>query len=152
MKQRITAVSLALCFLATAAFAAGPEIGTWKLNESKSQLGGGSKNTKVVYQEAGDQWKVTVWSVDPKGNKGKNEWKGKPDGKFYPVTGDAWSDSRSLKKVSANTYSLVSKKGGKTVGTGKIVYAKDGKSRTVTVSGTGPDGKKFKSTAFYDKS
>jgi hypothetical protein len=34
---------------------------------------------------------------------------------------------------------------------GKIVISADGKSRTVTVSGTDPMGKKMESTAVYDK-
>jgi hypothetical protein len=42
-------------------------------------------------------------------------------------------------------------KDGKTVWTGRIEVAKDGKSRTVTVSGTDADGKKFKGKTAYDK-
>ena len=57
-----------------------------------------------------------------------------------------------MKKVNGNTFMFTEKKGGKTTLTGKIIYAKDGKSRTVTVWGKGADGKKFTSTAFYDKS
>jgi hypothetical protein len=34
---------------------------------------------------------------------------------------------------------------------GRIVVAADGKSRTVTVTGTDAAGKKFTSTAVYDK-
>jgi hypothetical protein len=35
--------------------------------------------------------------------------------------------------------------------TGRVVVSADGKSRTVTTSGTTPKGKKFKNTAVYDK-
>jgi hypothetical protein len=35
--------------------------------------------------------------------------------------------------------------------TGRIVVAADGKSRTVTTTGMTAKGKKFKSTAVYDK-
>jgi hypothetical protein len=34
---------------------------------------------------------------------------------------------------------------------GRIVVSKDGKSRTVTTSGTNPEGKKVSGTAVYDK-
>jgi hypothetical protein len=43
------------------------------------------------------------------------------------------------------------KKGGKVMASGKIVVAPDGKSRTVTTSGIGPNGKKFHNTAVFDK-
>ena len=43
------------------------------------------------------------------------------------------------------------KKGGKVTVTGKIVVSSDGKTRTVTTSGTTPQGKAFKNIAVYDK-
>ena len=43
------------------------------------------------------------------------------------------------------------KKGGKTTITGRIVASADGKSRTVTTTGTDAKGKKVTSTAVYDK-
>jgi hypothetical protein len=46
---------------------------------------------------------------------------------------------------------MVVKNGGKTTSTGRIVVAADGKSRTVTVSGTDSSGKKMSYTAVYDK-
>jgi flavin-dependent dehydrogenase len=46
---------------------------------------------------------------------------------------------------------LTTKKDGKVTITGRIVVAADGKSRTLTTSGTDAQGKKFKSIAVYDK-
>ena len=46
---------------------------------------------------------------------------------------------------------LTIKKAGKVVGTGRVVVAADGKSRTVTTNGTNSKGKKFKNVAVYDK-
>ncbi len=46
---------------------------------------------------------------------------------------------------------LVNKKDGKVTSSGRIVVAPGGKSRTVTITGTTPDGKKMSSTAVYDK-
>ena len=43
------------------------------------------------------------------------------------------------------------KKDGVVTTTGRIVVSADGKTRTVTTSGTDPQGKKFKNTAVYDK-
>jgi hypothetical protein len=46
---------------------------------------------------------------------------------------------------------LVSKKDSKVTATGKVVYAADGKTRTVTTQGRGPDGKPTRASQFYDK-
>jgi hypothetical protein len=43
------------------------------------------------------------------------------------------------------------KNGTKVTTTGRIVVSDDGKSRTVTARGTDAQGKKFESTAVYDK-
>ena len=67
------------------------------------------------------------------------------------MTGDPTSDARSYTKVNDRTMDFAVKKGGKTTITGRIVVAADGKSHTVTTSGTDPKGKKFKSTSVYDK-
>jgi len=153
MKARAIALTLALCFVAVAeCFAQDALMGTWKLNESKSKLAsGGPKNTTVVYEAAGDAVKVTVDGVGSDGKPTHNEWTGKFDGKDYPVTGDPMSDMRSYTKINDRTLGISAKKGGKTTITGRIVPSADGKTRTVTVSGTDPTGRKFQSTAVYDK-
>jgi flavin-dependent dehydrogenase len=58
---------------------------------------------------------------------------------------------RSYTKVDDHTMDFTIKKDGKVTITGRIVVAADGKTRTVTASGTGPKGKKFKNVAVYDK-
>ena len=152
MKSKTIVVTLALCFLAGAACFASPQMGTWKLNEAKSKIAPGMpKNNTVVYEAAGDNVKVTVDGTDADGKPTHNEWTGKFDGKDYPVTGDPTSDARSYKKVDDRTLKLIIKKDGKVTVTGRIVVAADGKSRTVTVSGTDAQGKKFKSMSAYDK-
>jgi hypothetical protein len=128
-------------------------MGTWKLNEAKSKLGpGAAKNHTVVYAAAaGDNVKVTVDGTDASGKPLHNEWTGRFDGKDYPVTGDALSDMRSYKKVDDRTLELTGKKGGKVTQTGTIVLSPDGKTRTVTISGTDAKGEKVTGTAVYDK-
>jgi hypothetical protein len=127
-------------------------MGTWKLNEAKSKLAAGAaKNNTVVYTAAGDSVKVTIDGVDGSGKPMHTEWTGKFDGKDYPVTGDATSDMRSVKKINARTLDFAAKKGGKVTISGRIAVAADGKSRTVTASGTDSMGMKMSSTAVYDK-
>jgi hypothetical protein len=129
-----------------------PHMGTWKLNEAKSKIGAGApKNSTVVYSAAGDSVKVTVDGVDGTGKPTHSEWTGKFDGKDYPVTGDATAETRAYTKVSDTTLSFSQKKDGKITTSGKIVISADGKSRTVTTTVTGADGKKVDSTAVYDK-
>ena len=153
MKARAIVLTLAVLFAGVAVcFAADPHMGTWKLNEAKSKLSPGSpKNHTVVYAAAGDNVKVTVDGTGSDGKPTHNEWTGKFDGKDYPVTGDPDSDKRSYKKVDDRTLELTVKKGSKVTTTGRIVVSADGKSRTVTTSGTDAKGNKVSSTAVYDK-
>jgi hypothetical protein len=95
--------------------------------------------------------KVTVDGVDAKGKPTHSDWSGKIDGKDYPVIGDPTSDARSYTKMNDRTMDFALKKGAKTTIAGRIVVAADGKSRTVTASGTDPNGKKVETTSAYDK-
>jgi len=152
MKVRTIALTIALCFAAMTLCFASPQMGTWKLNESKSKFpAGAGKNITVVYEAAGDSVKVTVDGVDGQGKPTHNEWTGKFDGKDYPLAGDPAADTRAYKTVSANKMELTNKKDGKVTAKGTIVVSADGKSRTVTVSGTDAAGKKVSYTAVYDK-
>ena len=153
MKARTRLLTLALCFLAGAAcFASDTQMGTWKLNESKSKIPAGvPKNNTVVYAAAGDSIKVTIDGTAADGTATHNEWTGKFDGKDYPSTGTPAEDTRSIKQIDDRTLHVISKKGGKVVLTAHVVVAADGKSRTVTVNGTDAQGKKYTRTEVFDK-
>jgi hypothetical protein len=172
MKTKTTGLTLAFCFLAAAAcFAADAQMGTWRLNEAKSKFAPGRpKNTMVVYKNAtGGKVKITADGIDTKGKATHSEWTGKFDGREYPVTGDPNADTRSYIKVDDRTTNFTAKKGGKVTVTGRVVVAADGKSRTVTTTGTTgtaePAGRawqrgdfaseqkstKFKNVAVYDR-
>jgi hypothetical protein len=154
MKRKTVLFSLVAVFAAAVVCFASQDanMGTWKLNEAKSKFSpGAAKNTTVVYAAAGDSVKITVDGVDGDGKPAHNEWTGKFDGKEYPVTGDPASDTRAYKRVNDHTLALTVKKGGKVTVTVRIVVAADGKSRTSTADGTDAKGKKFSSTAVFDK-
>jgi len=154
MKAKTSLLIVAVCLVSAAVCFAqgGPQMGTWKLNEAKSKLDPAvAKNTTVVYEPAGDSIKVTVDGTNPDGTPAHNEWTGKFDGKDYPVTGDPNSDARAYKEVNANTLEITLKKAGKVTGTGQNVVSADGKTRTVTTTGTDAQGKKFKNVSVYDK-
>jgi len=127
-------------------------MGTWKLNEAKSKIGAGAiKNTTVVYEASGDSVKVTVDGVGSDGKPSHNEWTGKFDGKDSPVTGDSTTDTRAYTKVDDHTLTMINKKDGKATITGRITVSADGKTRTVTTSGTNAKGEKVNSKAVYEK-
>ena len=154
MKTKTIGWTAALWVLAgTVCLAANPQMGTWKLNEAKSKLAPGTgKNRMVVYKQGMfGEVKVTVDGVDAKGKPAHNEWSGRFDGKDHPVKGDPTSDTRAYTKVNDRTLDLTGKKNGKVAFTGQIVVSADGKSRTITINGTTPKGKKYKSIGVYDK-
>lgn len=153
MRTRIAVVVVALSFIATAAcFAANAQLGTWKLNESKSKLVPGmGKNTTVIYSQQKDKIKVTVEGVTADGKPRHGVWVGKFDGKAYPEKGNMPFDAAAYTIVNDRTNDITTMKDGKTTTTARIEVAKDGKSRTVTTNGTDEKGKKVKSKAVYDK-
>ena len=153
MNTRTLSLALVLAFVAvTAGLAADPNMGTWKLNEAKSKFSpGATKNHTVVYEPAGDDTKVTVDGVDGTGQPIHSVWTGKFDGKEYPVTGDPTADMRAYTRVNERTLTFTQKKNGKETLSGRIAVTADGKSRTVTTTGTDAQGQKTSTTAVYDK-
>ena len=154
MKTRTIVLTLATLFAAVMVCFAAEDVnmGTWKLNEAKSKINPAvGKNVTVVYEAAGDSVKVTVDGVDADGKPEHSEWTGKFDGKDYPVTGDPANDMRSYRRVNDHRLALTDKKDGKVTLTGRIVVSADGKSRTVTISGTDAKGAKVTSIQVYDK-
>jgi len=55
------------------------------------------------------------------------------------------------RRVDAHTLLITNKKGDKVTINGRAVVSADGKTRTVTITGTDSKGNKFTSTAVYDK-
>jgi len=149
MKTGTMRLIFALCFLgATLCFADDPQMGTWKLNETKSKFAPGvPKNHTVVYEAVGDNVKITVDGTDKEGKPTHSEWTGKFDGKDYPVTGDPTSDMRSYTKVGDRVLQLTVKKDGKVTVAGRVVVSPDGKTRMVTATEAGA----FRAKAIYDK-
>lgn len=152
MKAKAIVCTLALCVVGAAVrFAQDANLGTWKPNEAKSNLAKGApKNTTVVYEAVGENVKVTIDGVGGDGKPTHNEWTGKYDGKDHPVVGDPNSDARSLSKIDEHTLGFNVKKSGKTTISGRVVVSANGKSRTVTSSGTDAKGNKVSNATVYD--
>ena len=143
----ISATAASLCFAGDDAF-----MGTWKLNESKSKIPPAtSHNNTVVYAQSGNDVTITGDGVDGSGKAVHQVWTGKFDGKDYAAKGSPTHDMRAYTKVDAHTLTYTLIKDGKKLGHGKVVVAADGKSRTVTETMPGADGKPVNATSVFDK-
>jgi hypothetical protein len=153
MRARAILTVLTLCFVgAGVCFGQGVLMGTWKLKETKSEFSPGApKNRTVVYEAEGDKVRVTVDSVGGDGKPTHYVWVGKFDGKEYPVAGDPQSDARSYTVVDEHILGFNVMKGGKVITSGRIVVSADGKSRTVTMSGTDAKDHRVSSSEVYEK-
>ena len=135
-------------------FAADNFTGTWKLNLQKSQYSPGppprSLTSKV--EVMGDTVNFTFDGYDSNSDSiVPDELSIKLDGKDYPIADDPSRDTVAIKKIDDYTTEETSKKGGKVTTITRTVYAKDGKSRTATTTGTSADGQKVNNVAFFDR-
>jgi hypothetical protein len=130
-----------------------PMVGTWKLNVSKSTYAPGPapKNAINKFEPWEDGIKATIDAVDGQGNKIHAEVAAKFDGKDYSVKGSPVADALSLKRVNERQIDVVWKKGGKVAMTGKSVISADGKTTTLTQTGTDPQGRSISNVAVYEK-
>jgi polyisoprenoid-binding protein YceI len=161
--RRAALVSLVLIAAlpgAVAAQATESLAGTWKLNAAKSKYDPASLSNKsgtTTFTFSGNNVTANINQVNAQDQKvhveytatldgADHPWKGTIDGK--PNTGQ---DAVSFKKLDAHTYHVENKLKGKVVTTNHIVVAADGKSRTVTITGTNAQGQKIHHVVVYDK-
>ena len=149
----ITAAGMLSAAVLVTAQPKDPFVGTWVLNVTKSKFSPGPapKSATTVVDAAGKGYK---FSVNQDFASGPRQWSFTTnlDGKEVPVTGDnPNADTIAMKRIDANTLEAVAKKGGKITTTQKNVVAADGKSRTVTTTGTNPQGEKVNNVAVYER-
>jgi hypothetical protein len=131
-----------------------PFVGAWKLNLAKSKYSPGPppKSTTSTYEAAGQGYKVSVRTEPASGPAQQWSYTSNLDGKDTPVTGNnPNADMMTVKRIDANTLEIVSKKGGKVTTTQRNVVAADGKTRTVTTTGTDAQGQKVNNIAVFEK-
>jgi len=154
---RATIVLSAAMFLAVTAAGAqskDPFVGTWTLNLAKSTYspGPGPKATTSTFEAAGKGYKVTVKTEPASGPAQEWSYTTALDGKDAAITGNnPNADTVLVKRVSASSLEAASKKAGKVVTTQTNVVAADGKTRTVTTTGTDAQGRKIHNVAVYDR-
>jgi len=109
------------------------------------------KSVTLNVQEQEGGLKVNVDGEDPQGNPIHIEFTAKYDGKDYPMTGSATTDTIALKRIDANTIETTSKKNGEVVTMVRSVVSEDGKTRTSTWKGKNAKGEPETWVAVYDK-
>src|SRR6266566_1969624 len=121
----------------------------WVLTETHLAVSPGpSFRLAACSTAAPDTVSFTLKGVDAEGKKGVDA-EGKPvraeitsqyDGKDYPVTGSAGTDTISVKRIDDFTVDSVEKKDGKIVLTNHRVISEDGRVMTFTAKGTNAKG------------
>ena len=123
-----------------------PAVGTWKLNPAKSKYDPGPvpKSQTIVITAAGSGLKVSSTGIDGEGKPTSVGYTVTADGKDVSVTGSPAYDQTALKRIDKNTTEQTRKKGGKVVQTAKRAISADGKTMTITTTGTDEKGRKVK--------
>jgi hypothetical protein len=150
----------ALVFLTATAIAADMLAGTWKLNVAKSKYSPGPapQSNTVKFEGVDGGIKLTADGVDSQGKKTHNEYSAKYDGKDNPTKpmldgkpNPNAADSVAYKKIDDYTYEATTKLKGKTLTVARHVISKDGKTRTVTTTGTNAQGQKVDDLTVFEK-
>jgi hypothetical protein len=154
MRIRTILLTLATLFVVAVVCVAAddPFTGTWKANEAKSHMPPGvRKDTTCVYSIVGDTLEVTCDGIKPSGERSRLIWKGKLDGKDYPLTGGAPTNAGSFTRIDDRTIWEIDKLDGKIISTAAMVLSADGKSRTVMRTSTDANGNMLTNLRVYDK-
>ena len=149
-------VGLTALIVASAATAqtTEPIIGTWKLDVAKSSYkpGPAPKSSTLIVEAAGKGLKVAVDAVNADGSPLKWGFTTLRDGKEEAaVTGNPMFDVVTATRESATAGTNVYKKAGKVVMTTKASISADGKTMTLTSTGTDPKGQQIRNVAIYRK-
>lgn len=150
----------ALAFFGGTAMGADMLAGTWRLNVAKSKFSPGPapQSNVIKIESVAGGLKLVADGVDSQGRKTHNEYTAKFDGSDHPTKpmldgkpNPNGADTVSWKRVDDYTYEVTNKQKGKTLTVAKHVISKDGKTRTVTTTGTNPQGQKVDNTTVFEK-
>lgn len=130
-----------------------PLLGSWKMDPAKSKFDPGPavKSSTAVFAAAGTGVKATIDGVTGTGEKTHWEYTAQYDGKDVKVTGNPDVDMLAMTRISERATQTVYKKGGKTTLTNRRTVSADGKTLTVTQTGTDAQGQKVSNTIVYIK-
>jgi hypothetical protein len=158
MRIRSLVISAMLIFafalaLSVIALATDPHVGVWKLNLAKSsyRLSMAPRSAMAKIEAQGNGVKLREDAIDAEGKASFAEFTAKLDGKDYPISGNASTDTVSITKPDANTWDEVLKKAGKVVIRSQNFISKDGKTMTRTIKVKDEKGQEIANVNIYDK-
>src|SRR5437868_4949217 len=158
MYRKLAFAMAALVVVSVAGWAQDVQTGHWTLNISKSQFKtSAAPKTQIVTisPDGKDGVKVMADVVRANGAKAAFAYAGQYDGKEYPRTesgdGAVSGQTVTLKRIDNRTVERITYLKGKRLVTEKWEISRDGKTRIVTQSGVGPDGKPVDNVLVYDK-
>lgn len=157
MRKTLLMVSLVACaaivLSSSVVLAAENWLGTWKLNVVKSKYapGPGPKSQTLKFEKTADGIKLTSDGVNAEGTATHGGYVSQFDGKEVPWEGNPDADIASPKRVDDNSYVNNWKKAGKATIAAKVRVSRDGRTLTVSQTGTDSQGRTVFSIAVYDK-
>ena len=157
MRKILAARALVVCGVTlisgSVALAGDNWVGTWKLNTTKSTFSPapGPKSLTLKFESVPEGIKLTSEGVNAEGEATRGGYLSKFDGKEVPMIGNPNAEISAPKKIDDNTYENTWKKAGKVTITTKGVVSADGKTLTITQTGTDAQGRPVKTTAVYEK-
>jgi hypothetical protein len=161
MNRRTAFVLTAMALLGLAAaglpqlgFAqSSPLIGTWKLSLDKSKFSPGPppRSASLTYTQDGKNIRATNPFIDAQGNPVTLVNMLIFDGQPHPSIGSPNYDATAYTRLDANTIIYTRLKAGKLVGIGTNVMSQDGKTLTISLTGTDASGRASTNVFVYDK-
>ena len=158
MYRKLVFALMAVMAVSVAGWAQDVQAGRWTLNVAKSQFKtSAAPKTQIVtiVPEGKDGVKVAADVVRTNGAKANFSYAGQYDGKENQRTetgdGAVSGQTVTLKRVDNHTVERISYLKGKKLVIEKWAISRDGKTRTVTQSGVGPDGKPVDNVLVYEK-
>lgn len=158
MHRRFAFALAAIVVVSVAVWADDVQTGRWTLNGAKSHFKtSAAPKTQIVtiVPDGKDGVKVTADVVRTNEAKSAFAYAAQYDGKEYPRTesgdGAVPGQTVTLKRIDNRTVERITYLKGKKLVTEKWEISRDGKTRTVTQSGVGPDGKPVDNVLVYEK-
>lgn len=129
--------------------------GTWTLNLAKSTEGAASsvfRRGTCTIAPSEDGWQFTYELVRIRGGITHLEWRGRLDGRDYPVAGIEVVVTSAYTRVDDRTLEIVQKTDGQVAATARMTLSADGTSFTTLTTTKGQAGQMVTATTVYDRS
>lgn len=151
--RNIAVGAVCVLLLSLTAAAADNWIGAWKLNLAKSKFSPGPapKSQTLKFEAQPGGFKLTSEQMDTQGKPAPSSYSVKYDGKDHAWTGNPNADTTMIKRVDDNHYDSTWKKGGKVTIVSKVAVSADGKTLTITQTGTDAAGKPVNNTLVFER-